>query len=139
MPVLLLLLIGCFDFARAVNAYVTIANASREGARYAIVHPTANPSAIRTFGVEPRILPLDTAALCSVAASYSTDGIAYAPWPSGGIPRSAGAPAPVLVRVVATYRWQASTWLVGQFFPGTTACGPGTAMFASTSVMETTQ
>jgi hypothetical protein len=32
---LILLLVGVIDFARAFNSYVVIANASREGARYA--------------------------------------------------------------------------------------------------------
>lgn len=39
-PVLLLILLGAIDLGRAFNAYVTITNASREGARYGVTHPT---------------------------------------------------------------------------------------------------
>ena len=38
VPVLLLLLFGILDLGRALNAYVTMSNASREGARYAMLH-----------------------------------------------------------------------------------------------------
>ena len=48
LPVLILLLVGILDTGRVVNAYVTISNASREGARYAALHPTAAPSAIKS-------------------------------------------------------------------------------------------
>ncbi len=39
-PLLMLLIIGSLDIARAYNAYVAISNAAREGARYAAQHPT---------------------------------------------------------------------------------------------------
>lgn len=38
LPLLLLLLTGIMEFALAVMAYNTVANAAREGARYGIVH-----------------------------------------------------------------------------------------------------
>jgi Flp pilus assembly protein TadG len=37
LPVLLLLLMGLFDFGRAIYAFNTISNAAREGARIAII------------------------------------------------------------------------------------------------------
>lgn len=40
LPVLILLLVGIFDFGRAIYAYNTINNAAREGARLAIVDQT---------------------------------------------------------------------------------------------------
>ncbi len=40
LPLLILLLLGIFDFGRAVYAYNTVNNAAREGARLAIVDQT---------------------------------------------------------------------------------------------------
>lgn len=132
-PVLILLLVACLDFARVMNAYVTIENASREGARYAVVHPTADPSAIRA-AVAARVVPLDTAQLNGrVSVSYDA-GAGVRPWPIGGIPRSARGPAPVVVRVDVSYPWNATTWLIGSFFA---AGGPRT--FGSSSSMEAVQ
>ena len=61
-PTLLLLILATLDFGRAVAAYVTLSSASREGARYAILNPTAPPSAI-VAAVQSRSIPLDTAKL----------------------------------------------------------------------------
>lgn len=41
LPVLVLILMGVFDFGRAFYAYNAISNGAREGARYGIIHPTA--------------------------------------------------------------------------------------------------
>ena len=38
LPVIILILMGIVDLGRVFNAYVTIANAAREGARYGIVY-----------------------------------------------------------------------------------------------------
>ncbi|MDP9236392.1 MAG: pilus assembly protein [Chloroflexota bacterium] len=38
MPIFLVILLGTFEGVRAVLAYNTLSNASREGARYALVH-----------------------------------------------------------------------------------------------------
>ena len=46
LPVLLLILMGIFDFGRAVWAYNTLSNAARDGARVAIVDQTV------TAGIE---------------------------------------------------------------------------------------
>ncbi len=118
-PVLILILVACLDFARALNAYVTVANASREGARYATVHPDAELSAIRD-SITARIAPLDPTAL-TVSASYGAGASPGCPqpWPTGGIPPSAPTPMGVPVRVCASYQWSAATWLVGAFFSGT--------------------
>jgi Flp pilus assembly protein TadG len=40
LPVFILILVGIFDFGRAIFAYHTLANASREGARQAVVDQT---------------------------------------------------------------------------------------------------
>ena len=41
LPVLMLILLGVVDFGRVFYYWTSIANAAREGARYAITHPTA--------------------------------------------------------------------------------------------------
>lgn len=40
LPILLLIMAGVLDLGRAFHAYVTVANAAREGARYGAFHPT---------------------------------------------------------------------------------------------------
>jgi Flp pilus assembly protein TadG len=52
-PVLLLLLIGIFDVARILNAYVTVSHASREGAHYASLHPTSSESDVYVNAIAP--------------------------------------------------------------------------------------
>ena len=42
LPILILLLVGIFDFGRAVYAFNTVNNAAREGARVAIVDQNCN-------------------------------------------------------------------------------------------------
>lgn len=128
LPVLLLVLVACLDFARALNAYVTVANASRDGARYATVHPGVDPDAIRDE-VRSRVSPLDTSAL-DVSATYDT-GSGPVAWPTGGVPASAPIPTAVRVRITTTYQWQATTWIVGSFFGAT-----GSRTFGSSSAME---
>ena len=48
LPVLLLMLLGIFDFGRAIYAYNAVANAAREAARVAIVDQ--NPTAVIAKG-----------------------------------------------------------------------------------------
>ena len=112
-PVLILLLLVCLDFARALNAYVTITSASREGARYAALHPGADGNAI-SAAVFSRSAPLNTSAI-AVAATYD-DGSGAQAWPATGVPESVPTPQPITVRVAATYDWNATSWLVGSFF-----------------------
>ncbi len=54
LPLLLLILLGIIDFGRVFYSYVTITNASREGARYGALHPgwvdendNANPNNVK--------------------------------------------------------------------------------------------
>jgi hypothetical protein len=112
-PVLLLLLVGILDFGRAVNALVTVSNAAREGSHYAILHPTAAPSAI-VNAVRTRVVPLDETRVVVTSSYYN--GATFAPWPAGGLPVSSPAPQAVPVRVAVCYPWSAATF-VGRFFP----------------------
>ena len=45
LPVLLMILVGIVDIGRAYYSYIQLTNAAREGARYAVSHPTDNPGA----------------------------------------------------------------------------------------------
>lgn len=133
VPVLLLLLVGILDTGRAVNAYVTISNASREGARYAALNPTAAPSAIKSSAVLPHAQQLDAAGI-SVSVTYSNANVTSTacPVPTTTAP-PAGSPAPttIPVRVDVTYPWSAATFFIGQFFGG------GSRTFCASSTVDT--
>lgn len=120
-PVLILVLVACFDFARALNAYVTVSNAAREGARYASITAGATTLSVRAYLVT-RVAPLDPSAL----------GVTLAPPELTNPSWSPGAPRPTRFTVLVTYQWHASTWLIGSFFVATS----GSPTFASSSSME---
>lgn len=132
LPVLLLLLIGILDSARAINAYVTISNASREGAHYAALHPTAAPSAIKSAAVIPHAQQLDPASI-GVSVTYSDANVksASCPVPTTTAP-PAGSPTPttIPIRVDVLYPWSAATFFVGQFLGG------GTRTFCASSTVD---
>ena len=112
-PVLLLILVGILDLGRAVNALVTVSNAAREGSHYAILHPTAAPSAI-VNAVRTRVEPLDETRVVVTSSYYN--GTTFTVWPAGGIPVSSPTPRAVPVRVAVCYPWSAATF-IGRFFP----------------------
>jgi Flp pilus assembly protein TadG len=126
VPVLMLLLVGAFDLSRAVNAYVTVSNASREGARYAVLHPTASPDDIAA-AVDSRSVPLDPSVLAVDAEYY--DGSDFESWPDTGIPANTP-PANISIRITVSYPWSSATALIGGFIGG------GSRTLQSTSVME---
>lgn len=123
-PILILILVGILDLGRAVNAYVTVGNAAREGSHYLALHPTAAPSAIAS-AVRQRVVPLDPAQV-SVSASYY-DGSSFQVWPSSPTPNPSPSYTPV--RVTVSYPWSAATF-IGLFFPS----GTGTTFFVSSTV-----
>jgi Flp pilus assembly protein TadG len=120
-PVLILVLVASLDFARALNAYVTVTNASREAARYAVVHPLADDPTIESY-VATRIVPLDPAAL-DVTAVYT---------PSTDVRWSAATTSPGTITVNVLYRWDAATWMVGHFFSAVS----GSRTFEVSTAME---
>jgi hypothetical protein len=127
VPVLLLLLVGISDLGRALNAYVTVTNASREGARFAIANVSATEAQI-VDEVARRARPLDPALLDVEVAYYAADGsLQLYPVPASD------PPVPVLIRVDSRYPWSAASWVVGRFFAG----GTGSQTFSGTSTMET--
>jgi Flp pilus assembly protein TadG len=130
-PVVILVLVACFDFARALNTYVIVANASREGARYASVHPGATELEIHDY-VATRIAPLDPN-LLTVALVPPYERTTDPRWVTT-------APAPGTVTVSAAYSWTAATGLVSLFFhaAGPRTCGAD-ACFQISSAMEAVQ
>lgn len=129
VPLLILVLVGILDLARGLTAYVIVSNASREGAQYAMLRPTAAPSAIAS-NVRARSAPLDSTQL-TVSASYY-DGTTFQPWPSVGIPASSPQPSAVPIRIEVAYPWSAVSFLIGQFVGGAT----GTTTFTSTAIVD---
>lgn len=113
MPIVIVLLVGMIDVARAANAYATLSSAAREGSHYAALHPTAAPSAI-TSAVRARVEPLDPASV-SVEATYN-DGSSFVSWPTSGIPASTPAATSIPARVRVSYPWRSITGLVSGFF-----------------------
>ena len=135
-PIVFVLLVGILDLGRAVNAYVTVSNAAREGSHYAILHPTAAPSAI-VAAVRQRVVPLDETKVAVDSAYYDQGTATFVPWPSGGPPAS---PRPMPVRVSVCYPWSAATF-IGRFFPTVSPapCGASAAdaYFESSSTTDT--
>jgi len=136
-PVLFLVLVGILDLGRAVNAYVTVSNAAREGSHYAVLHPTAAPSAI-VSAVRARVAPLNEQQVVVTASYYN--GSSFTPWPLGGVPASSPAPSAVPVRVSVCFPWSAATF-IGRFFPAVSPapCGASgrDAYFQATSTTDT--
>ena len=99
LGVLILMLMGIFDFGRAVYAYNVIANCAWEGARYGIIKP------MDTAGIEDaaraRAVGLDPSEL--------TVNISY---PDGS--SSSGS----RLQVQVTYNFRAVTPLITNFFGG---------------------
>ncbi len=73
LPLLLLLICGIMDFGIVIFSYNSIANAAREGARYAVTRPLANDPAIEaatrqfTIGLNSSDLSVDIDHLASNA------------------------------------------------------------------------
>ena len=127
VPVLVLLLVGALDIGRAVNAYVVVNGASREGARVASLDPSASSGEV-VAAVEARTVPLDTGKLVVTLGYYDSGGTLQQSWP----PPATVPPSPVRVRVDVSYPWSAVTWMAGQFFAG----GTGSQTFSASSTME---
>lgn len=59
LPVLLLVLLGIMEFGMMINSYLTIQNASREGARLGIVGGTTDEIKSRVAAVSPNLNAAD--------------------------------------------------------------------------------
>jgi len=94
LPILMLILMGIFDLGRAFHAYIVIANAAREGARYGVVHPDDHDGVVAA--AEALIAGLDPEELTI----------------------SATCPSNETVRVEITYDFYVVTPLMAQFLSG---------------------
>lgn len=55
LPVLVVVILGIFDFARAVWHYNTLAEAAREGTRFAMVHGADSPRPVGPAANDPQV------------------------------------------------------------------------------------
>ena len=131
VPVLILLTAAFLDVARALNAAIVLGGASQEGAHYAVLHPTAAPSAIAS-AARTRTEPLSPNSIAVTAEYYDNAAATFRPWPSAGIPSSSPRPTGVVVRISVSYPWSAVSALVDSFFSGT-----GSRTLTASSLMET--
>jgi Flp pilus assembly protein TadG len=124
VPLLLIVLLTGIDFSRALLAYSTIGNATREGVRYATLHPGATDAEI--LGAVQRYAGPLNPDLLELEVNYTESG------PSSlGIPSRL--PRTVTVQVIVTYPWQATSAIAAGFFTATS----GSPKLASSASMDT--
>lgn len=111
LPVIILVLLGLFDFGRAVYAYNAVSNAARDGARVAIVNQQTDANGVPLAAIEAAnqatALGLDPANPNQVRVRYLTPDLTTTcptTWPSWQ-----GCVAEVRVQ----YEWRAITPIVG--------------------------
>ena len=131
VPLLILLTVAFLDISRAFNAAIVLGGSSQEGAHYAILNPSAPPSAIAS-AARTRVAPLSASSITVTAEYYNPATASFVPWPSAGIPVSSPVPTGVMVRVTVSYPWSAVSALADGFFSGT-----GSRTVTASSVMET--
>jgi len=107
LPVLLLTLMGIFDFGRAIFAYNAVSNAAREGMRVAIVNQ--NPAAIEA-----------EARAATTGLNPSEITVTFTPCPTA---TTLGC----LAKVKVSYEWKAITPIIGSVV-GPMQLGTETAM-----------
>lgn len=130
-PILLLLLIGLFEAAIGLNAYVTVSNASAEAVRYATAHPGTDIATIRTAAVVAHSQQLDTSV--STLTLAGTYGSPPNNWPSAGVPTSSPS-ARVPIQMTVTYNWGDTSHFLGELFKRLLG---GNATFSATANGET--
>jgi Flp pilus assembly protein TadG len=123
LPIFILLLVGIFDFGRAIYAYNTISNAAREGVRVGIVDQNCNvigaEAANHAASLDVNFAPT-VAAPCGPAGTgvviqfLNSDGST----PSGGDncvepDLDPGVPIGCLVEVTVSYEYNAATPIIG--------------------------
>lgn len=122
LPILLLILMGMFDFGRAIVAYNTLSEAARNGARVSIVNQT--PADICSVAAS-RAVALGMPTTC--AANATAPGI-YVTASTGGTSCAEIKTCNQTVR--ATYQFRAITPIIGNFI------GPITLTATSTLAVE---
>jgi Flp pilus assembly protein TadG len=128
LPVLMLILLGVVDFGRVFYYWTSIANAAREGARYAITHPTAITSGCKA---DPNNVKYRVKQEAGTTMVLSDANVAvYWVDATTGAPTDAAANCnplpgdqriyqnPNAVRVDVTYDFRAITPLISNFWGG---------------------
>ena len=107
LPILLLVLMGLFDFGRAIVAYNTLAEAARNGARVSMVNQTpADICAVAAGRAVAIALPTTCAATPTADGIYVTASIGVGPsCMDFGCSQT----------VKATYQFRAITPIIGNF------------------------
>ncbi|TMC72974.1 MAG: hypothetical protein E6J13_04265 [Chloroflexi bacterium] len=136
-PLLILLVVGILDVARAMNAVVVLGSASQEAAHYAVLNPAATippgesvPPAIAS-AARARTAPLNPTSISVTAEYYDNAGATFRPWPTAGIPTSSPI-AGVMVRIRVTYPWSAVSGVAGNLLSSA-----GSDTLTASSLMET--
>jgi Flp pilus assembly protein TadG len=86
LPVLMAVLAGIFMGAMVLSDYITMAEAARQGARYAIIHPTDNTNIVSTAK--------------AAAPNYDPNSLSVVPTPTTTSQRTSGTPVTVTVTYV---------------------------------------
>lgn len=141
LPILLLLICGVMDFGFLFSAHEAVTNAARNGARYAITHPSAwtnaDPAGVATIegqiqqaGGTARIPNTDSNISITylksdgtTCGSYSQSTNAFVG--SGGNTQTTCLVAGAFIQVRVTYRYTFMTPVLGQLL-GTSANIPST-------------
>jgi Flp pilus assembly protein TadG len=109
LPVLLLILMGVFDFGRAIYAFNAVSNAAREGARTAIVDQSVSGGsyvAAQAAADQATALGLDPADPADVDVTFpDTSGVGMCANPGVGC----------TVRVEVHYEFEPLTPIIGSF------------------------
>jgi Flp pilus assembly protein TadG len=110
LPVLLLILMGIFDFGRAVFAYNSVSEAARNGARVAIVNQTLADICLVAAG---RAVGLGLPTTCAANGNAGTQGV----WVTDATAGTATSCAKVncLQKVKVTYQFKPITPIIGRF------------------------
>ena len=95
--VLMMIVLGIIDFTRAIYAHSAVANAAREGARYALIHPG------------------DTAEIKRAAAALAV-GL-------DNVKVDVRRPAEDIVEVVVSHRFQPVSFLIARYVDGGSGAG----------------
>ncbi len=81
LPILLLILMGIFDFGRAIFAYNTVSNSAREALRVAIVDQ--NPAAVvsegksAALGLDPTTVTVTPSWTCNLIGCQAKVGVRH--------------------------------------------------------------
>ena len=118
LPLLILILLGTVDLARIYNAYVTLTNAAREGARYGATHPLDSGGATNTSAIRARVIQeASNSGVSLVPENITVDCIAAAVDAHSGSSADCASPSvqsgdPIRVRVAYDFSF-VTTYLFG--------------------------